>query len=420
MRILFVVPYVPNLIRTRPYNLIRVLTGLGHELTVLTLASSEAEYADVAQLMSLPARVIVQPLSRMRSIASCAAAVVSKEPLQAAYCWQPALAGELRHLLESEPFDVVHVEHLRGARYALNAKSIIGERGLETTVVWDSVDCISHLFRQAADLSPRRSGRALAKFELPRTERFEGQLLSRFDAVLVTSPSDQRALCELADDKEAGLAPIHVVSNGVDLDAFRPDLQSEREPATLILSGKMSYHANVSMALYLVEQVMPRIWAARPDARVALVGKNPSREVLALGSDSRVQIAGFVPDIRPHLNTAALAVAPIVYGAGIQNKILEAMACATPVVTTPQALSSLLTTPGKHLVVGEDTEALANAIIDLLSNREMQQAIGRAGRDYVEQFHNWQLIGKQAVDIYSGTIWHKPPNLKGDKLPLSL
>ena len=410
MHVLFVVPYAPNLIRTRPYNLIRALRRDGHAVTLLTLHSSEAERDGLAALRNEGVTVFSEPLSRARSLANSVAAIPSAGPLQARYCWQPALARRLAGLLaptaERPPVDVVHVEHLRGARYALHAREIAAHSDIP--VVWDSVDCISHLFRQAATHSAGRAGRWMTRLELPRTERYEGWLAWQFDAVLTTSAVDRAALAALAAAHRSGAPPIEVLPNGVDLDYFRPDPSVARDPNTLVLSGKMSYHANVSMAVYLVREIMPRVWSRRPEARVVIAGKDPARAVRALAGHPAVTVTGAVGDMRPHLRGAALAVAPITYGAGIQNKILEAMACGTPVVTTPTALNALSAVPDRDLLVGRDAGELAAAIIALLEDSQHRAAVGRAGREYAAQAHDWQTLTRHLVAIYKNT---PPENL---------
>lgn len=405
MHILFVAPYTPNLIRTRPYNLIRWFRREGHAVTLLALYSDEADKTALDALREEGVTVYSELLSRARSLANSVAAVPSADPLQASYCWQPALAQRLAALLSPTagrpPVDVIHVEHLRGARYALRAREIADRSTIP--VVWDSVDCISHLFRQAAAHSESRFGRWMARLELPRTERYEGRLAWQFDAILTTSAVDRAALVTLAAAHRPGIPPIEVLPNGVDLDYFRPDPAVVRDPETLILSGKMSYHANVSMALYLVREIMPRVWSERPAARVVIAGKDPAREVRALADHPAVSVTGAVSDMRPHLRSAAVAVAPITYGAGIQNKILEAMACGTPVVTTPPALNALSAVPGRDLLVGQDAAELAAGIVALLADPSRRASIGRAGREYVAATHDWQTLTRHLLTIYKNT-----------------
>jgi len=407
MRILFVVPYVPNLIRVRPYNLIRHLTDDGHQVTVLTLTSNPEEVADAAVLAGQCYAVDYLSLSRWRSWWNCLAALPTKRPLQSVYCWQPEMAGRLKGLVSGQngqaPFDVVHVEHLRGARYGLFLNELFNEGFNRVPIVWDSVDCISELFKKTATQSKSFFNRRVSQFELQRTEQYEAWLLGQFSQILVTSPVDKRALSQLGPGSRQG-PDIHVLPNGVDLTYFRPDPAIEREPATLVISGKMSYHANITMAFRLVEEIMPEVWAQRPEARVVIAGKDPPGNIQRLAEHPAIDVTGTVDDIRPYIQRATIAVTPLAYGAGIQNKVLEAMACATPVIADEKVTGSIQARNGHDFLVASDTQSYASQILDLLNDSDRRQRIGQNGRNYVEAHHQWPAITKQLEGIYKKAI----------------
>ncbi|HXK61208.1 MAG TPA: glycosyltransferase [Acidobacteriota bacterium] len=404
MKIFFLVPYTPTRIRTRPYNLIKALLASGHDLTVATLWSDPSELEDFRELIGNRRRPVLQQLTKYRSLWNCLKSLPGKDPLQAAYSWTPVMSELLGDLIATQDYDVVHVEHLRGARYALLLQELLSRHGKTTPVVWDSVDCISGLFEQAAQGSARWTSRTIAKLELGRTRRFEAMLVKQFSRVLVTSALDRKQLLELAADDDTSDPPsplqerVRVLPNGVDLDYFTA-ANEEREKATLVISGKMSYHANVAAVVNFVKEVLPRIWAQRPDVRLWVTGKDPSRTILELASD-RVEVTGTVRDIRPFLQRATIAVAPIQYGAGIQNKVLEAMACATPVIASPTAVGALSAKPGLHLAVADGPEEFARTTLALLKNEKLRRAQGEAGRRYVEENHDWGSIVDDLECIY--------------------
>lgn len=408
MRILYLTPYTPNRIRTRPFHLIRGLTGHGHEVTVLTVTENAAEEADARTLHAHCAHVISAALPRWRAALNCLLAVPSGAPLQSAYSWQPALMQQLQHLTnghgKNAPFDVIHVEHLRGARYGLALKST-AKATPPPPIVWDSVDCISHLFSQAATYSRSPFGRIVTRLELSRTRQYEAKLPTIFDRTLVTSDADRRALLALSS-RQTQAEPIHVLPNGVDLDYFTPGSAGEAEAqiATgdyLVVSGKMSYHANVTMVLRLMREIMPRVWAHQPHVRLCIVGKDPTTAIQELAQHDNVTVTGTVPDIRPYLRRATIAVAPLTYGAGIQNKVLEAMACGAPVVASPQAAAALDARPGRDLLLAGDDDAFAAAVLDLLAHPDRRQQLAAQGRAYVEAHHSWTSITARLVDIYA-------------------
>src|SRR5687768_1963962 len=215
MRIAYIVPYVPNLIRTRPYNLINQLASLGHEVTVFTLGSGQQDLIDAQALKGHGRDVHYYAQPVWRSLLNSAIALPSRQPLQTVYSWQPAMARQIAQRASRNEFDIVHIEHLRGSRFGLLLKS----RLPSMPVVWDSVDCISHLFQQAAKQSRSFFGKFMTRFELSRTRRAEGDLVGQFDHVLVTSPSDKNALLGLASPGKSK-PEISVLPNGVDQEYF--------------------------------------------------------------------------------------------------------------------------------------------------------------------------------------------------------
>jgi glycosyltransferase involved in cell wall biosynthesis len=360
-------------------------------------------------------------------------------PLQAAFSFEPGLLQEIGRALKENIYDVIHVEHLRGSLFGLGARRLllqnrgtVGAKGIYIPIVWDCVDCISYLFTQAEKKSHSISSRWITRLELPRTRAFEGWLTTQFDHTLVTSGIDREALLKLSDQRRvakraSGIVPpkgleISVIPNGVDLNYFKPD-GGMRNPATLVYAGKMSYHANLTAAAHLIQEIMPRIWKRRPDVKLVIAGKNPPRSLMALAASARnhsadsphsstgdgpcITITGSVPDMRPYLHRATISVAPLLYGAGIQNKVLEAMSCATPVIASPRAVAALSAQAGRDFLVAEDPETFAHETVALLEDSSRRNAMGSAGRAYAEANHDWDQIGKLLESTYRQVISEK-------------
>jgi sugar transferase (PEP-CTERM/EpsH1 system associated) len=402
MKILFVVPYVPSRIRIRPYEFIRWLGRQGHSVTVATQWSQPEEQAHLEEIRPFCDQVFAVKLPRWRSFLNSAFALPGRAPLQSVYSWNPPLAQKLLTILDGKnstpKFDLAHVEHIRGVQFGL----FLTQYG-KIPVVWDSVDCISLLFQQSAKSNPRRISRLLNQFDLPRTIAFERKIVHQFRRVLVTSPVDRQAFLDL-QPAGAPVPKIEVVPQGVDLEYFTQADFNNREVDTVVVSGKMSYHANIRMVLHLVNEIMPLVWKQRPQVKVWVVGKDPSSEILQLAQDQRIIVTGEVDDMRPYLQKATVAVAPTRYGAGIQNKVLEAMACATPVVASLGAVSALQAKPGEDLMTAATPEEFAEAIINLLQNPTHANQIGQAGRWYVERQHQWVAIVNKLESIYTDVI----------------
>lgn len=217
MHVLYVTPYVPSRIRTRPCNLIKALAGRGHAITLLTASTSAEEQALARHLRSYCCRVEVFPVPKWRSLLNCAQALPSTEPLQAMYCYSVAMERRIAQIVQQEPIDVTHIEHLRAAR--------LGRAVQRVPKVYDSVDCISLLFERTWRNSARLSSRLMAGLDLARTRRYEARLLGRYDYVVITSNGDKHALESLGErylPPSSRKAPVTVVANGVDLRYFFP------------------------------------------------------------------------------------------------------------------------------------------------------------------------------------------------------
>lgn len=407
MRLLFIVPYAPTPIRTRPYYFLKYLAARGHQITLVTLRSSLGEEQALQQWGNLGVKVVAAPLSRPRSLWNSLRALPTTTPLQAVFCWQPALARQITTLLTHNDFQACHIEHLRGALYGKHVQKVIRDYHKSLPVIWDSVDSISSLFEQAAAFSRSPAGRFITRLELGRTRKFEGAMVRNFDATLVTTASEKDALLELArrDTHTIADTQIQVVPNGVDTEYFTPK-PTPRETATILFSGKMSYHANFTAALYLVQEIMPKVWQTQPRARVLIVGENPPQTLKALAhaDAERIELTGAVPDMRPYMERATVACAPMVYGVGVQNKILEAMAMELPVIASERAARALQVQNGSEILIGADADALSQHLLCALQDNALRTTLAHNARRYVETHHRWQASVAALETLYQHPV----------------
>jgi len=403
MRILFVTPYPPSRIRIRSYGFLTQLQR-EHEVVVLAQVSSEQEQADVETLRQQGFEVAVVQESKRRAVLRSGLALFGRLPLQVAYAQSASFAQAAQCLCERRKFDVVHVEHLRGIN---SMQQLIRTHPL----VWDAVDCISLLCKHTAKSGPSLSVRAVAMLEQKRTQRYEAEMVKRLPHIIITSERDRQAMIDLFrthignsvhSDEELG-ANIRVLPSGVDLEYFYP-IQQERRNCNIVFSGKMSYHANVATALYLHQQIMPLIWQRHPEATLTIAGSNPPESVQRLARDPRVEVTGYVDDIRPYIRRAMVMVCPMVYSVGLQNKVLEGMALGTPVVVASQPASALSARPGRDLLVANSTQEFADAALRLMNDTELRETLSQCGRKYVEHQHDWRMVTNRLVNVYEQAI----------------
>jgi polysaccharide biosynthesis protein PslH len=389
VRILVALPYAPSLIRVRSYHLVRELARR-HEIGVLIVGTTP-DPADLDDLHTLTDTVEVVPSTLATRALSCARAVLSGEPLQAAVNRSSQAGARLQQLLRDRAYDLVHVEHLRACFLEASIPP-------ELPRVLDAVDSISLLWERtrAASHSPRH--RLIATLEHAPTRRYEARMMARFDGVAVTAEEDADALRRDAPD-----APLTVIPNGVDLNYFQPTYRPAAEP-TLVFSGKMSYHANTTAVLHFVHDILPRVRATVPDVKLRIVGSDPPPAVLRLADDPSITVTGYLPDLRPAIGSATVAVCPVTVKVGIQNKILEAMAMGVPVVASRLGARGLAARPGHELLVADDDAQFAHHLTTLLQDDALREDISLAGRRYVERAHCWAAAVDTLETVYRAAI----------------
>jgi sugar transferase (PEP-CTERM/EpsH1 system associated) len=393
MKILYVLPYVPSLIRVRPYQIIRALAHAGHRVTVAALADEFATESALTELRGFCDAVHVVPHSKAQGARQALFALPTPTPLWAAYCRSAAMERKLRELVATGAFDAAHVEHLRAAHFAPALAPL--------PVVFDAVDCITALRKQMMEM-PNGSlpTRLLAWEEWSKLRTYEPRVYRAFGQITVTSETDKAELNRL----DAGLPPVTIVQNGVDSDYFRPDPRIVPEPDTLVFSGKMSYQANYDAATFLLTEILPRLRTFRPAAKVILVGSQPSKALRALATRvGGVEVTGYVDDMRPSLLRATVAVCPMRVGMGMQNKVLEAMAAGRPVVCSPIAARALPDTAGAGDGVyrAETADEFARVCADLLAKPAVEVArLGEAARAYVAPRYDWSASAETFIRLY--------------------
>ncbi|QBD81738.1 glycosyltransferase [Ktedonosporobacter rubrisoli] len=389
MRILFVTPYVPSRIRVRPFHFIRFLSAF-HEISLVSLLCDEYEAQLGDEVREYCATMDLIPLSKRAAYINCLRALPSSMPLRVAYYQSPAFAQRIREVIRERDIKVVHAELIKvvpGLHALLKEEDI--------AIIYDSVDCITSYLEQCHRAASNPLQKAFVWSELLKMRRYELNSIESFARVVISSERDRERLIALGGQSSA----IQVIPNGVDTVYFSP-LALAREPDSLVFCAKMDYYPNSQAILRFAQDVLPLIWATRPQVQLTIVGNNPPSAVRELSADPRITVTGYVPDIRVYLARAAVALAPLVVAAGIQNKVLEALAMATPLVATPGTCRALQVEHAKHLLIAEEGQAYAEAILTLLAQPQLARRLGLAGRQLVEQRYSWAFAAARLHELY--------------------
>lgn len=399
MRILFITPYPVSRIRIRSYGFVSQLAR-EHDVTVLALCTGERDMADMRDLQREDVTINAIQEKRFRQYLRSLRAIGTQLPLQVAFGAAPGLQSAISEQLQSGHFDLLHIEFVR----ALGALP----DSLPIPVVWDAVDCISQLYEQGAHFGATPMLHIVGRREAKRIRAYERDRIQHFRHVLVTSERDRQALLDHLEDvptiaPERAVAEITVLPHGVDRQYFQR-YTGPRHPETLIFSGKMSFHANVAGILNLVERILPYIWEQRPNVRLIIAGSDPSARVRRLARDPRIEVTGYVPDLRPYIAQAQVAVSPLPYAVGIQNKVLEAMALGTPVVASSSAVAGLKAAAGHDLLVADTPADFAAHVLRLFDDNVLWNTLAERGSIYVATHHNWESILRQLNAVYARAL----------------
>ncbi|MCB9653641.1 MAG: glycosyltransferase [Deltaproteobacteria bacterium] len=280
-------------------------------------------------------------------------------------------------------FDAIWVEHVHAARVASSAGLpwLLDEHNIESAYLRDRLAA-------RGPLSTRN------RREVARLEKWEqSQWRTATQVVCVTTADAERVR------KTREKAPI-IIPNGVDLSKIRFRPPSERTGANILFVGLMNHPPNERAALMLVEEIMPRVWASRPDARLVLCGANPSRLVRGLKSE-RVDVTGTVESVGPYLDEARAYAFPLFHGAGSSLKLLEALAAGVPLVATRVGVRGFDVRPETHYLAAEDGETFATALLQALAPADVARADTRAAaaRALTEAYDWKTLAGRFANAI---------------------
>lgn len=363
------VPYPPDRgDKIRAWHLLRHLAGRGR-VHLAGFADDPRDLKHDAVLGELCAshRVLWRGKARGRAVIE---ALVSGRPVSLTAFADRAMHVHVRRVLAEQPIDSIFVFSGQMAQYV--------PADWRGRFVMDFCDMDSAKFAAFAQRGPM-SWRWLMRREARLLQRFEAGIAERADASLFVSEAEA-ALFRSA----TGAPRVHAVENGIDLARFDPGASYPAADAPrplIVFTGQMDYAPNVEAVGWFAREVLPAI-----DGHFAIVGRAPTQEVRALAGE-RVTVTGEVEDVRGWLAAADLVVAPLKLARGVQNKVLEAMAMARPVLATPAAAEGI--DHAGTLRVADGASGFAEAARGLLADRAAAEALGRAARARVEARYGW-------------------------------
>jgi polysaccharide biosynthesis protein PslH len=304
----------------------------------------------------------------------------------------PEMQKALDKVLRTQRFDIVNLEftflgHCDLWQAPPGAKI--------PAVVVDSHNIDYDLARQYTRTGGSLLRRLYAEANWRKLRREELRTYGRADGVYLCSVADQQ---RLLDDIPA--ARTMVIPNAADVDFYKPrPTDPKPDGRTIVFFGLMSYMPNIDGATWFIQEIWPRIAEANPDARCKIIGGSPSPQLLALAGP-RIEFTGFVPDLRPHLAEAAAVIVPLRLGGGTRLKIVEAMAMGKAMVSTKLGAEGIDAARGRDILIEDQPDAFADAVIRLLAEPELAVRIGHSARQLSEARYAWSAAAKALEGFY--------------------
>ena len=368
--------------KLRAFHQIRELSK-NHHLIVCALSDTGIHPDAYQTLKPYVSALYFFPLHKAGIYSRLVKAVFTSTPFQVAWFFSPRIKEKIHALIDHHQPDHLFCQLIRTAPY-------IQDRKEDKTI--DYQDVFSAGLQRRRKVAPFYM-RPLLQKEFKRVSKYENIIFNHFDKKTIISYPDREKIPHPRREE------ITVVPNGVDTGFFTPT--GGEKHYDVVFTGNMAYPPNVRGAEYLVRQIMPLVWKSLPEARVAIAGASPVKQVRALAS-SKVEVTGWVDDIRDFYASSRVFVAPMQIGTGLQNKVLEAMAMKLPCVTSPLANHALRASEGEEVLIGHDTAEYAKHVLSLLKNKDLSVRLSENGHNFVLQHFNWEQTTKILQTVITG------------------
>jgi sugar transferase (PEP-CTERM/EpsH1 system associated) len=379
MRILILaptLPYPPNWgFGIRVYQVLRLLARR-HEVSLLAYAEAE-DHEKIQALERLGAAVHVVPhpdRGRGPKRVAQLLSMVSAASYQRRHAYSTEMQQQLSRLSARDNYDVIQVETSALAGFEFDRRAAVAL--IEHDIVYELLQRMSQTER-----SPFR--RLFNKIEFRKVKREEIASWRTVAGCVMTSAREERIVRQLAPD-----TPVAVVPNAVDVEYFHPS-DGETDETAIVMTGFMKTRPNIDGAAYFVREILPRILTARPQTVFYIVGGGAPAEVEKLAGP-HVVVTGEVPDVRPYVHKAAVVVVPLRMGGGTRLKVLEGLSMRKPMVSTSLGCEGIDVVAGEHLLVADEPDAFAAAVLDLLRDQARAARLATGGRAMVLRHYRWE------------------------------
>jgi polysaccharide biosynthesis protein PslH len=366
------------------FNRIRTLSKQ-HDITLLSYYEKESEAEGIRHLGQYCSAIHAVRLPLWKSLLNIMfKAPQSPMPMQVLYYDSQVFRRKFETLLRENVFDLIHAYMLRIAPFL---------SGVSLPKVMELIDSMQLNLRRRIQLE-NILARGLYKEEYRRISDYEAGIGNCFDHVILVSDIDKQFI--KTDN-------VSVIPLGVDTSLFTP-AETRPEAPVIVFSGNMGYAPNIRAITWFVRDCYPAVQEKIPDVRLMVAGGNPSGEIRSLEKQRGITVTGFTRSLAEVIRQAGVAIAPMRSGSGMQFKILEAMACGLPVVTTTLGLGDIKARTGEEILVADDPADFSAAVVSLFTNKNRASRIGKNARQYIQLHHSWESAADAIESIYGDVV----------------
>jgi polysaccharide biosynthesis protein PslH len=414
MNILFltqILPYPPDAgPKFKTWQVLRYLMEKGHTVTLISMIRPEDEkFCHVVEKLVTAFYPVLIQRSRMKDIFFLLRSVLTGRPFLIERDDLREMRLLVSRLVAENIFDAMHADQVTLTQFILpyaqeRDASDESEGRRAPVLLFDAHNATWKILERFASES-KGLKRWFFQWEENRMRRYEADIVKRFDRNLTVSEIDRDALmAAAAQDEEIQLAlkeKFMVIPITVDTHEILP-VKRAKDSLNVFTFGTLYYPPNADGIRWFINEVFPKVRAAVPGVTLTVVGKNPPADFLALqqAAPELYRVPGYVTDLTPWFEQAAVVIVPVRVGGGMRVRILEAFARAMPIVTTTVGLEGIEAVPGEHILVEDDEERFAEAVIGLIEDEKWQNRLAAKGRQLAEEMYDQQVVLQRLDEIY--------------------
>lgn len=369
-------------------HLLQFFGQRGHEVDLITLDDAETVTEECRNWLRRTVRshTVIRQTRSLRG-ANAVLRGFQGIPLQIGLFHNRSLQKAVADRLEAEQYDLGYCYYVRTA-YAL-AKSSLAE-GRKPPITFLALQLSQALNTQRiAHTANRLRDRLVYGVESRLMSRYEARITDEYDRIGLISSHDVSSVSQCR--QRAGLPPLSnwiLTPHGVDVERFHPS--PEADVPTLVFSGSMSTNTNVEAIKWFIQGCWSTLKSKNPALELLVVGRNPTREVVTLGALPGVRVVGEVKDPALFIGRSTVCINPMQAGAGMQNKLIEYLACGKSVVATSLANEGISAIDGEHLLIADNANTFTQAVQRLLERPALRRELGQRARSFILDYWTWE------------------------------